>query len=226
MTSGSSRDISPDGRLFDDIAACCSSSPSPARWTRRASTSGTTPSTRRRAWRSTACTTAERFRAADDARPTWLATYDLELETSRRRRSTRRCGVGPERAGGGAGFATLDRRIYAQTDDWGTGDGHPPLMVATSVTTSDPGRLRRLVRAWSTCRCCMRWTAGPARGASSCSTATRPSSSALHELQSAAPLDTDGYRHAISTPWRDRGDAARDPPRAPRVRAPSRASPR
>ena len=109
---------------------------------------------------------AYRYRALDDAKPPWLALYELDsadvidspeykalaAEASDRDKSV------------GADLATLDRRIYEQLSEDGSPVGRPAPVVLT-VALSVPAENEDDLAAWtpkSTSRCCSRSPGGGA----------------------------------------------------------------
>jgi hypothetical protein len=148
--------------------------------------------------------TGERWKAADGTKPTWLATYDIDLgvlETPayralRKHRS-------PEEEAILAELETLDRRIYAPVSDDGASRGTPGLLIAVSMSHPDEAELGawyteehipllHAIPGWSRTRR-FRLLEGEA-----------PRHLALHELAGPEPLATDAYTAARSTEWRAR----------------------
>jgi len=143
-----------------------------------------------------------RYRALDGTRPSWLAWYELELAALRspeydvvRRRSPRERSVVSR-------LATLDRRVYALTDEWGGAAGPAPVVVAVALS-GDADALDEWYRAehaplllrvpgWRRIRRYRR-----VEGAG-------PDLLAFHEITGTEAFDHPGYRHATSTPWRER----------------------
>ena len=158
---------------------------------------------------------AYRYRALDDQKPPWLALYELDspevidgaeykalaAEASDRDKS------------GGAGLATLDRRIYEQISEDGPPAGSPaPVILA--VAMSVPASAEEDLAAWYTeehipmllevpgWRRIRRFRLIRAMDAPG------PDFLSVHELAGPEVLEEPGYRAAISTPWRDRVVAA------------------
>ena len=154
---------------------------------------------------------AYRYRALDDAKPPWLALYELDspdvvdspeykalaAEASDRDKSV------------GADLATLDRRIYEQLSEDGSPVGRPAPVVLT-VALSVPAENEDDLAAWYTQEHIpmllevpgwrrirrfrlVRGMDGPA-----------PDFLSVHELAGPEVLEDPRYRAAISTPWRDR----------------------
>src|SRR5215472_15695228 len=84
-----------------------------------------------------------RYRAADGARPPWLACYDTDTATLagpayralREHRSAADRAVLPR-------LSTLDRRVYEEIACWGNRpDRTAPLLVCTGLSSTDPAGL-------------------------------------------------------------------------------------
>lgn len=148
--------------------------------------------------------TGERWKAADGAKPSWLATYDIDLdvlETSAYR--ALREHRSPEEREILGELATLDRRIYEPVADDGATAGTPGLLLAVSMSHADETELGAwyadehvplllAVPGWNRIRR-FRLREGDA-----------PRFLALHELSGPEPLETEAYRAARSTEWRAR----------------------
>jgi hypothetical protein len=150
-----------------------------------------------------------RYRALDGSRPGWLATYDCSMEAleSDEYRALRAERSPVEQTIVDA-LETLDRRVYELLDDrGGTPVEHAPVVVCTSLSTTDPAGLTRwytdehvpMLHAvegwWRTRR--YRIVDGDA-----------PTFLALHEVASADVFDDPLYRRAVGTPWRERTAAS------------------
>lgn len=142
-----------------------------------------------------------RYRALDDATPSWLAWYELDTAALRtpayetaRRRSPREQDVVRR-------LATLDRRVYTQVDDAGTAVPAAPVVVGVALSTTDePGLdawyrdehvplLHRLPGWYRTRRYRLLEGDGPAL-------------LAFHEIADVSLFATAEYREATSTPAR------------------------
>lgn len=150
---------------------------------------------------------AHRYRAVDDTRPGWLAWYELDdagvLDTPayqrlRDRRSDRERSVV-------ARLETLERRVYELLDAHGTAPEPAPVLIARSMTvppdheadfhdwyTREHVPALRAIPGWRRIR---RYVlrAGDA-----------PRFLTLHEISGTDLCDTDAYRAATRTPWRER----------------------
>ncbi|MFI5615079.1 hypothetical protein [Amycolatopsis sp. NPDC051903] len=143
-----------------------------------------------------------RYRALDGATPTWLASYELDLAAlaspeyaAARRRSPREQSVVDR-------LATLDRRVYELTATCGEFTGPAPVIVSVALTGDEPALdewyreehvpLLLRVPGWHRVRR-YRLVAGAG-----------PELLAFHEISGVELFDEPGYRHATSTPWRDR----------------------
>jgi hypothetical protein len=152
-----------------------------------------------------------RFRAADGAKPEWLATYEIApgaLETPGYKAlwanaSDREKRIIPT-------LSTLDRRVYALLGDfWADGvsaaAGPPPAVMAVSMSVppqiepelaeyyeQEHYPLLLAVPGWRRSR----------RYVLTAGTAAKYLS--LHEMDSTAALDDPAYKAATSTPWRNR----------------------
>jgi hypothetical protein len=145
-----------------------------------------------------------RYRALDDATPTWLAWYDTDLATLsgpayralREHRGDREQALIES-------LGALDRRVYRLISDHGQAQPDPaPVVVCTSMSTPDPAALDtwyaeehipmlHAIPGWWRTRRYQRVT-GEA-----------PEFLAFHEIAGSELFRTDDYRRAISTPWRD-----------------------
>ena len=151
-----------------------------------------------------------RYRAADGAAPEWLATYDIvrgTLDTPAYKALWENSSEREKRIMSGA---TLDRRVYAPiSDTWAEGfgpdSGPAPVVMAVSMLvpddvvpdmeayyTQEHFPLLLAVPGWQRARRYVR-TEG-----------TGPKYLSLHEVSSEAAFDEPGYKHATSTPWRNR----------------------
>ncbi|TNC22114.1 hypothetical protein [Amycolatopsis alkalitolerans] len=144
-----------------------------------------------------------RYRAADGARPGWLAWYELDLEALHseayqaiRRRSPREQSVVDR-------LETLDRRVYELIDDEGTRAAGAPVVVSVALSTTDGAGLDAWYReehiprlltvpGWRRVRRYRR-VEGPG-----------PDLLAFHEIDGIQSFDHSGYRAATSTPRRAR----------------------
>ncbi|MBO0802748.1 MAG: hypothetical protein J2P25_06695 [Nocardiopsaceae bacterium] len=154
---------------------------------------------------------AARYRAADGQAPPWLAVYEIEpgtLDTPAYKalyahQSDREKSLMPR-------LATLERREYEKTDEWpaarpaGSGGPGPAiLIVSISVPPGAEGDLNAwyaeehapmllAIPGWRRIRR-YRQVFG-----------TGPENLALHDLDDPGILDSDAFKAAVSTPWRDR----------------------
>ena len=151
--------------------------------------------------------TADRYRAADDTRPEWLALYDLDVDAlatpAYRRLNDERSDR--ERTVMGR-LETLDRRVYELLGDHGAaGDGPAPVVVARGLTV--PESAAADLDAWYTGEHIPALHAIPGwrrtrryrlvEGAG-------PAYLTLHEISGTDLFGTPEYRAATDTPWRDR----------------------
>ncbi|WP_435120190.1 hypothetical protein [Amycolatopsis thermoflava] len=143
-----------------------------------------------------------RYRELDGARPSWLAWYELDLAALAspqyevvRRRSPREQSVVSR-------LATLDRRVYELTGSWGSGGAPAPVVVSVALS-GHADELERWYReehvplllelpGWHRIRRYRR-----VEGAG-------PDLLAFHEIADVSLFESPAYRHATSTPWRDR----------------------
>jgi hypothetical protein len=146
-----------------------------------------------------------RYRALDEARPTWLAWYETDLVTLagpgylalRERRSPGDRAIIPN-------LDSLDRRVYELLDDHGRPADRPaPVVVCTSLSTVDEGELHAWyveehipmlheMPGWRRTRR-YRLVAGAA-----------PAHLAFHEISGVELFTSEAYRRATGTPRRDR----------------------
>lgn len=154
--------------------------------------------------------TADRYRAADDTRPEWLALYDLDLDAlatpAYRALGEQRS---PRERAVMARLETLDRRVYellGTHDASAPGGAEPaPVVVARSLTVSAGAEAD--LDAWYTTehipallavpgwRRVRRYRLREGDG---------PAYLALHEISGTDLFATPEYRAATNTPWRDR----------------------
>jgi hypothetical protein len=149
----------------------------------------------------------QRYHAADDLSPSWMALYGLEIEVLGRddylylrdHQSAREISV-MER------LETLDRRVYHLLSDTGTNASERPatFLVAVSMDAGEVGDtkldewyidehipLLRQVPGWRSTR---RYRLAEGEGMSNL---------ALHEWEGISSFDSEEYQKAISTPWRN-----------------------
>ena len=154
---------------------------------------------------------AYRYGALDEAKPPWLALYELdspdvldgpEYKALGTNASDRDKSVG-------AGLATLDRRVYEQISADGAAAGEPaPVVLA--VALSVPAGAQDDLAAWYTEEHIPMllevpgWRRIRRFRLTSGMDAPGPDFLSLHELAGPEVLTEPGYRAAISTPWRDR----------------------
>jgi hypothetical protein len=154
---------------------------------------------------------AYRYRALDEAKPPWLALYELdspavldgpEYAALGARASERDKSVG-------AGLATLDRRVYEQISSDGAAAGQPaPVLLAVALSvpvgaeddlaawyTEEHIPMLLEVPGWQRIRRFRLTRSMDAPG---------PDFLSLHDLAGPEVLAEPGYLAAISTPWRDR----------------------
>jgi hypothetical protein len=152
-----------------------------------------------------------RFRAADGAKPEWLATYDVKpgaLETPAYKALAENASAREKRIM--SSVSTLDRRVYSLlSDTWANGhspaSGAPPVVLAVSMSVppavepdleayyeQEHYPMLLAVPGWRRARR-FALTAG-----------TGPKYLSLHEVDSEAAFDEPGFKAATSTPWRNR----------------------
>ena len=152
-----------------------------------------------------------RFRAADGAKPEWLATYEVKpgtFETPAYKALGENSSAREKRIM--SSVATLDRRVYSPVSDaWANGvtptTDAPPVLMAVSMSVPDEVvpdleayyeqehfPLLLAVPGWRRSRRFV-LTAG-----------TGPKYLSLHEIESEAAFGEPSYQAATSTPWRDR----------------------
>jgi hypothetical protein len=152
-----------------------------------------------------------RFRATDEMKPEWLATYEIEpgtLETPAYKALWENASEREKRIM--SSVTTLDRRVYSLlSDTWADGhaeaSGPPPVVLAVSMSVpaevvpdmeayyeQEHYPLLLAVPGWRRARR-YELTSG-----------TGPKYLSLHEIDSEAAFDEPGYKAAISTPWRNR----------------------
>lgn len=151
--------------------------------------------------------TAERYAASDDARPDWLALYELDLDAlatpeyrslnaNRSEREARVMGR----------LETLDRRVYELIGDYGTaGDGPAPVVMARGMTV--PKSAAADLDAWYTDEHIPALRAVPGWGRIRryrLVEGTGPAHMAIHEISGTDVFGKEEYHAAVSTPWRDR----------------------
>lgn len=146
--------------------------------------------------------TGYRYRALDGLQPSWLAWYELDIDVlsgERYRAISRRSAREQQIL---ARLEMLDRRVYRLVDDHGQCPGVPPVVLGVAMSTSDEAALDAWYRDehipllhavpgwWRTRRYRLVEGAGP-------------DLLAFHELDGVGVFDTDAYRAARNTPWRD-----------------------
>ncbi len=152
-----------------------------------------------------------RYGALDDAKPSWLALYDLDSADALDSPEYKALGASASEhdKAVGAGLATLDRRVYSQLSSDGAAPDEPaPVLLAVSMSV--PAGAEDDLQAWYTDEHIpmllkvpgwrrirrfrlVRGMDGPA-----------PEFLSVHELAGPEVLEEPAYRAAISTPWRDR----------------------
>jgi hypothetical protein len=155
--------------------------------------------------------TGYRYQAADDLAPPWLALYDLDspdvVSTPAYRELVSK-GAGPgdtEMMARLSEHGTLDRRLYEQVSSDGDASTGAPVILAVGISV--PPGTEDDMTAWYTHEHIPMLLAVPGwrrirrfrliNG-------DAPDYLSLHELSTPAVFEEDGYRAAISTPWRDR----------------------
>jgi hypothetical protein len=146
--------------------------------------------------------TGYRYRALDGLRPTWLAWYELDIDVlsgqryrAIRERSAREREIVDR-------LDVLDRRVYRLIDDRGQASGGSPVVVSVALSASDDAELEAWYReehvpmlheipGWRRTRR-YRLVEG-----------TGPALLAFHEIDGVDLFDTEAYRAATSTRWRD-----------------------
>ena len=154
---------------------------------------------------------AYRYRALDEAKPPWLALYELdspgvldgpEYAALGARASDRDKSVG-------AALATLDRRVYEQISSDGTAAGEPAA-VLLAVALSVPAEAEDDLAAWYTKEHIPMllevpgWRRVRRFRLTRSMDAPGPDFLSLHDLAGPEVLTEPSYRAAISTSWRDR----------------------
>ena len=153
---------------------------------------------------------AVRYRALDEARPPWLALYELDspdvLDSPGYKALTAE--AGPRDKAIMAGLAALDRRVYEQVSSDGSVPGPAPVLL--SVALSVPAAAESDLAAWYAEEHIPMLLAVPGwrrirrfrlvRGMD----ADAPDFLSLHELDGPEVLGKPAYLAAVSTPWRDR----------------------
>ena len=152
-----------------------------------------------------------RFRALDQQKPEWLATYEVKpgtLDTPEYKAVWENASAREKRIM--SSVSTLDRRLYSLiSDSWADGvsasSGPPPVVMAVSMSVppavepdlaayyeQEHFPLLLAVPGWRRSRRYV-LTSG-----------TGPKYLSLHEIDSEAAFDEPGYKTATSTPWRNR----------------------
>jgi len=155
---------------------------------------------------------AQRYRALDDQKPTWLALYDLdgpEVIDSPAYRALATRASDRDKAMA-AGLATLERRVYEQISEDGSPAGRPaPVILA--VALSVPPATEDDLAAWYTEEHVPMLLQVPGwrrirrfRLVQGLDGDPGPDFLSVHELAGPEVLEDDRYRAAVSTPWRDR----------------------
>jgi hypothetical protein len=154
-----------------------------------------------------------RFRALDDLAPPWLAYYEMPISRGK--------GAGvmdsPEYKALAASasqreksvmsrLATLDRRVYELiSDDGSPSAGPPPAVLAVSLSV--PAGMEDDLAAWYTREHIPMLLAVPGWRRIRrfrLTGGTAPAYLSLHEVAGTEVFDEDGYRAAVTTPWRNR----------------------
>lgn len=151
--------------------------------------------------------TADRYVAADDARPEWLALYDLDVDALKTPAYQRLNDERSDRERTVMGrLETLDRRVYELLGDHGTaGDGPAAVIVARGLTV--PESAAADLDAWYTTEHIPALHAIPGWHRTRRYRLVEGSGAAylaLHEISGTDLFDTPAYRAATGTPWRDR----------------------
>ncbi len=152
-----------------------------------------------------------RYRALDEAKPTWLALYELDgPEVIDSAAYQALAGQASDRDKAVmAALGTLERRVYEQIGEDGSPAGGPaPVILAVSMSV--PAESEEDLAAWYTEEHIPMLLRVPGwrrirryrlvRGMD----APGPDFLSLHELAGPEVLEEPGYRAAVSTPWRDR----------------------
>jgi hypothetical protein len=157
-----------------------------------------------------------RYRALDDAKPTWLALYELDGPGVIDSPEYKALGAGLSDRDKAvtAGLAVLDRRVYEQLSSDGSPDGSPasgdPAPVILAVALSVPAGAEDDLAAWYTQEHIPMLLAVPGWRRirrfrlSRALDGSAPEFLSLHEVAGPEVFSDPGYRAAISTPWRDR----------------------
>ncbi len=154
---------------------------------------------------------AQRYRALDDQKPTWLALYELDgpevIDGPSYRALAAQASARDKSVA--ASLAALERRIYEQISEDGSPAGRPaPVLLA--VAMSVPASAEDDLAAWYTEEHIPMLLQVPGwrqirryrlvRGMDD----PGPDFLSLHELAGPEVLEDAAYRAAVSTPWRDR----------------------
>ncbi len=152
-----------------------------------------------------------RYQALDEAKPPWLALYELDSPGVLDSAEYQALGANASDRDKAvmAGLAGLDRRVYEQiSSDGPASDGPGPVLLA--VALSVPAGAEDDVAAWYTQEHIPMLLEVPGWRRIRRFRLTRsmdapgPDFLSLHELAGPQVLEEPGYRAAISTPWRDR----------------------
>jgi hypothetical protein len=151
-------------------------------------------------------TSAYRFAALDEQVPPWLATYDLSLSALESPEYQAIAANASDREKSiMSSLGVLDRRVYSLISDTGPTDSPPATLLA--VAMSVPPDAEADAEAWYTDEHIPMLMAVPGwrrirrfRLVGG----TGPDLLSLHEIDGVSAFEQEGYRTAISTPWRDR----------------------
>jgi hypothetical protein len=155
--------------------------------------------------------TVTRFRALDQLKPDWLATYEVKpgtLDTPEYKAVWENASKREKRIM--SSLSTLDRRLYSLiSDSWADGvsaaSGPPPVVMAVSMSV--PSAVEPDLAAYYDQEHFPLLLAVPGWRRSRryvLTSGTGPKYLSLHEIDSEAAFDEPGYKTATSTPWRNR----------------------
>jgi hypothetical protein len=149
---------------------------------------------------------AYRFAALDEQMPPWLATYDLSLSALESPEYRAIVANASDREKSiMSSLAVLDRRVYSLISDTGPTDEPPATLLA--VAMSVPPDAEADVDAWYTDEHIPMLMAVPGWRRIRrfrLVAGTGPDLLSLHEIDGVSPFEQEGYRTAVSTPWRNR----------------------
>jgi hypothetical protein len=154
-----------------------------------------------------------RFRALDDLAPPWLAYYEVQCSLDKGadvldspEYKALAASASPREKSVMSRLATLDRRVYKPiSDDGSPSAGPPPVVLAVSLSV--PAGMEDDLAAWYTREHIPMLLAVPGWRRIRrfrLTGGTGPTYLSLHEVADREVFDEDGYRAAVTTPWRNR----------------------